>query len=69
MKNWVNNQLDTATNAIKNIKDAQKDTNPNNTFIKSHEKDNSKIKYKNNRTKLLNYKKMLLQNNRMSTRN
>jgi hypothetical protein len=46
MKNWVNNQLDTATNAIKNIKDAQKDTNPNNTFIKPHEKDNSKIKYK-----------------------
>jgi hypothetical protein len=43
MKNWVNNQLDTATAVIKNIKDAQKDTNPNNTFIKSHEKDNSKI--------------------------
>ena len=43
MKNWVCNQLDTATAVIKNIKDAQKDTNPNNTFIKSHEKDNSKI--------------------------
>jgi hypothetical protein len=46
MKNWVNNQLDTATAVIKNIKAAQEDTNPNNTFIKSHEKDNSKPKLK-----------------------
>ena len=43
MKNWVNNQLDTATAVIKNIKDAQKDTNPNNTFIKPHKKNNSKV--------------------------
>ena len=46
MHNWVNNQLNTATTNIKNIKDAQKDTNPNNTHIKTHTKDNNKIKYK-----------------------
>ncbi len=43
MQNWVDSQLRTATTAVKNIKDAQKDTNPENTHIKSHEKDNNKI--------------------------
>ena len=47
MQNWVNNQLDTATNSIKNIKKAQQDTNPNNTFqTDGNEKDNSKPTYK-----------------------
>ncbi len=46
MMNWVNNTLDTATAAIKNIKDSQMNTNPENTHIKTHEKDNNKITLK-----------------------
>jgi|TARA_R110000803_G_scaffold76649_2_gene141347 hypothetical protein len=43
MHNWVNGTLGNATKSIKSIKDAQKDTNPENTHIKSHEKDTTKI--------------------------
>lgn len=48
MQNWVNSQLRTATAAVKNIKNAQKDaeTNPENTHIKKHEKNNNKVNFK-----------------------
>jgi hypothetical protein len=49
MMNWVNNTLDTATSAIKNIKDAQKDagTAIKNTHQKDgYTKDNNKVTFK-----------------------
>lgn len=38
MKVWVNNTLNTATKAIRDFKQAKKDSGINNAFIKSHEK-------------------------------
>ena len=42
IKNWFDS-FEGKWDDIKSIKDAQKDTNPENTHIKSHEKDTTKI--------------------------
>ena len=39
IKTWVNNTLNTATNAIRGFKQAKKDAGISNAFIKPHEKD------------------------------
>ncbi len=53
MKEWVNNTLDTATKGIKNVKDTQnKAGTRDNTHIKTHTKDNSKISFKTTTPKI-----------------
>lgn len=64
MMTWVNNTLNSATNAIKDFKQAKKDAGVNNSFIRPHEKDRqNKKKNKPTQVKIKTNNKNLSNNN------